>query len=65
MLESAAVKAYLRKGTIVPEVALVRETVANVSKLALLDILLDRVKEFFLGDLQDKKRHLVSIERQK
>jgi hypothetical protein len=34
-------KSYLREGTIVPEISLVGETVANESKLALLDILLD------------------------
>jgi hypothetical protein len=34
---------YLRESTIVPEVTLVGEAVANKSKLALLDVLLDRV----------------------
>ena len=34
-------KSYLREGTVVPEVTLVGETVADESKLALLDILLD------------------------
>jgi hypothetical protein len=37
---------YLREGTVVPEVAFVWEAVADESKLALLDILLDGVQEF-------------------
>ena len=45
------VRAYLGKGTIVPEVALVREAVADEAQLALLDVLLDGVEEFLLGDL--------------
>lgn len=43
--------AHLREGTVVPEVTLVGEAVADVAKLALLDILLDRVEELLLGDL--------------
>lgn len=39
------------EGTVVPEVTLVGEAVSDVSKLALLDILLDRVEELLLGDL--------------
>jgi hypothetical protein len=42
---------YLRECTIVPEVPLVREAVADETELALLDILLDGVEEFLLGDL--------------
>lgn len=42
---------YLGEGTIVPQVTLVGKAVANVSKLALLDVLLDRVEELLLGDL--------------
>jgi hypothetical protein len=34
----------LREGTIVPEIALVWEAVTNISKLALLDVLLDGVE---------------------
>ena len=45
---------YLREGTVVPEVTLVREAVADESKLALLNVLLDRVEEFFLGDLEER-----------
>jgi hypothetical protein len=41
----------LRESTIVPQVALVREAVANKSELALLDVLLDGVEELLLGDL--------------
>jgi hypothetical protein len=44
--------AYLREGTVVPQVALVGEAVADVTELALLDILLDGVEELLLGDLQ-------------
>lgn len=44
--------AYLRESTIVPDVAVVREAVADKAKLALLDILLDRVEGLVLGDLQ-------------
>jgi hypothetical protein len=43
--------AYLGEGTVVPEVTLVGEAVADKAKLALLDVLLDRVKELLLGDL--------------
>jgi hypothetical protein len=42
---------YLRESTVVPDVAVVREAVANEAKLALLDILLDRVEGLLLGDL--------------
>lgn len=42
----------LGEGTIVPQVTLVGKAVANVSKLALLDVLLDRVEELLLGDLK-------------
>lgn len=44
-------KSYLREGTIVPEVPLVGEAVANKSELALLDVLLDGVEQLVLGDL--------------
>jgi hypothetical protein len=43
---------YLWEGTVVPEVALVWEAVADESKLALLNILLDRVESLFLRDLR-------------
>jgi hypothetical protein len=42
---------YLGEGTVVPEVTLVGEAVSDVSKLALLDVLLDGVEELLLGDL--------------
>ena len=42
---------YSWEGTVVPEIALVREAVSNKSQLALLNILLDRVEEFLLRDL--------------
>jgi hypothetical protein len=42
---------HLRKSTIIPEVALVGEAVADIAELAFLDVLLDRVKELVLGDL--------------
>lgn len=38
---------------VVPEITLMREAVANVSKLALLHILLDWVEELLLGELCD------------
>jgi hypothetical protein len=47
---------YLGEGTVVPEVALVGEAVADVAKLALLDILLDGVEGLLLGDLLRSKR---------
>jgi hypothetical protein len=37
----------LREGTIVPKVALVGEAVADESKLALLDVLFNRVEKLF------------------
>lgn len=42
---------YLGEGTVVPEVALVGETVADEAQLALLGVLLDGVEELLLGDL--------------
>jgi hypothetical protein len=42
---------YLGEGAIVPEVALMGEAVADEAQLALLDILLDGIEEFLLGDL--------------
>lgn len=47
-----SVKAYLGEGTVVPEVALVGEAVADVAQLALLGVLLDGVEELLLGDLR-------------
>jgi hypothetical protein len=41
----------LGEATVVPEVALVGEAVADVAELALLDVLLDGVEELLLGDL--------------
>lgn len=41
----------LGEGTIVPEVTLMREAVADIAKLALLGVLLDGVEELILGDL--------------
>jgi hypothetical protein len=46
---------YPREGTVIPEIAFVREAVANETKLALLDVLLDRVEELFFGDLVNEK----------
>jgi hypothetical protein len=42
---------YLREASVVPEVTLVGEAVADEAELALLDILLDGVEELLLGDL--------------
>jgi len=42
----------LGESTIVPEITLVREAVADESELALLDVLLDGVEELFLRDLE-------------
>ena len=46
---------YLRESTIVPEVTLVREAVSDKSKLAFLDILLDRVEQLLFANLVDGK----------
>jgi len=46
----------LREGAIVPQVALVGETIADIAELALLDILLDGVEELVLGDLDSVGR---------
>lgn len=50
--------AYLGEGTVVPQVALVGEAVADEAKLALLDVLLDGVEELLLGDLREKRRQM-------
>ena len=42
---------YAGEGTVVPEVALVGEAVADETELALLDVLLDGVQEVIFGDL--------------
>jgi hypothetical protein len=39
------------ESTVVPEIAFVGKTVADESKLAFLDVLLDRVEELFFRDL--------------
>lgn len=44
-------RTYLRESTIVPDVTLVRETVADISKFTLLGILNDGVHGDFLADL--------------
>jgi hypothetical protein len=44
-------RVYLREGTVVPEVALVREAVPHKPELALLDVLLDGVEALLLADL--------------
>ena len=44
-------ESYLGEGTVVPEVALVGEAVADEAELALLGVLLDGVQELVLGDL--------------
>jgi len=40
----------LREGTVVPKVTFVREAIADKTKLALLDILLDGIEKLFLGN---------------
>lgn len=42
---SRSAGSYLREGAIVPEITLVWEAVADETKFALLDILLDRVEK--------------------
>ena len=42
----------LREGTVVPDVTMVREAVANETQAALLNILLDGVERLILGDLK-------------
>jgi len=44
-------RTYVREGTVVPEIAFVREAVADEAQFAFLDVLLDGVEEFFFGDL--------------
>jgi len=44
--------AYLGESTIVPNVSVVGEAVADKAELALLDVLLDGVEGFILGDLE-------------
>lgn len=45
--------AYLREGTVVPEVAFVWEAVANEAEFAFLDVLLNGVEGLLFGDLSD------------
>jgi hypothetical protein len=44
----------LGEGAVVPEVALVREAVADEAELTLLRVLLDGVEGLFLGDLEER-----------
>jgi hypothetical protein len=50
---------YLWEGTVVPQVALVWEAVADESKLALFDVLLNRVERLFFRDLE--KSYMINI----
>ena len=51
-------RSYLREGTVVPNVALVGEAVADEAELALFDVLLDGVEFFLLGDLENGTQHV-------
>ena len=42
----------LRKGTVVPNVTVVGEAVANEAQTTLLDVLFDGIERFLLGDLE-------------
>lgn len=42
---------YLRESTVVPDVTLVGEAIADISQLALLGVLLDRVEGILLANL--------------
>lgn len=44
-------RTYLGEGTVVPEIALVGEAIADISKLALLDVLFDGVEVLLLANL--------------
>lgn len=55
MSHSPASSTYLGEGTIIPQISLVGEAVANISQLSLLDVLLDGVEELLLADLMAKK----------
>jgi len=44
-------RTYAREGTVVLEIAFVREAIADEAQFAFLDVLLDGVEEFFFGDL--------------
>lgn len=48
---SIQVKTHLGESTVVPDVAVVGEAVADESEFALLDVLLDGVEGLLLGDL--------------
>jgi hypothetical protein len=49
---------YLGKSTVVPDVTLVGEAVTDITKLALLNVLLNWVESIFLGDLLPKMKRL-------
>jgi hypothetical protein len=52
-IEQRQICTHAGEGAVVPKIALVGEAVAHVAQLALLDILLDGVEEFLLGDLAE------------
>lgn len=53
---------YLRERSVVPEVTFVREAIADIAKLAFLDILFDWIQFLFLGNLDELYQHQCSWE---
>ena len=49
-LDHAGWLAYLGKGAVVPDVAVVGEAVAHVAQAALFDVLLDGIERLLFGD---------------
>lgn len=47
---------YLGDGSVVPDVAFVRENISNIAQRTFLYILLDGVQQFFGGNLDNKVR---------
>lgn len=45
---------YLGKCTVIPKVAFMGKTITNIAEFALLDVLLDWVQGFLLGDLSQQ-----------
>ena len=51
IIEVCRGETYSWESSVVPEISLVWEAIADEAKFAFLDVLLDRVEEFFFRDL--------------
>jgi hypothetical protein len=53
-VDGARIFPSLWEGSVIPEVTLVGEAITDKANLSLLDVLLDRIEELLLGNLNAK-----------